>query len=239
MPVKAVLFDLFDTLLIIRKNHDFYSPSLMRMYWFLNRNGVDVSIDKFEEAYEKAREQLYAIADANLEEPHFNIRTALTLKLLGYSYDASSQLVESASEEWCDEFSKYVYLDEDAALLLSSLMCRYKLGIVSNYAVPECADKLLQKYGLRKLFGTVVVSGAVNKRKPSPEIFTRALNELGVTAAEAVFVGDTWDADVEGAKAAGMKAIYIKRRDERPVENAIPDFTVTSLAEVSEVLQKL
>jgi len=238
MTVKAVLFDLFDTLLIIRKNHDFYRPSLKRMYGFLYRNGIEVPIEKFQAAYEKAREQLYAKADANLEEPHFNIRTALTLNLLGYNCGDSSPLVKKASAEWCQEFAKYVFPDEDAEFLLRGLCNKYKLGVVSNYAIPECAERLIEKYKLTEMFGTVIISGAVNKRKPSPEIFDRALKELGISATEAVFVGDTWDADVEGAKATGMKAIYIKRRDERPVENAVPDVTVVSLKEIPAVLSR-
>lgn len=239
MTVKAVLFDLFDTLLLIKKNHDFYSPSLMRMYKFLNGNGVDVPLERFQEAHAKARDLLYAKADPNLEEPHFKVRLALTLKLLGYNHDASSRLVTSASAEWCEEFMKYVYPDQDAEPLLRSLHGKYKLGIVSNYAIPECVDKLLQKYGFDALFDAVVVSGAVNKRKPSPEIFTRTLNALGVSAAETVLVGDTLDADIEGAKAVGMKAVYIKRREEKPVETAVPDATITSLTEVPRLLQKL
>lgn len=239
MTVKAVLFDLFDTLMIIRKNHDFYSPSLLRMYKFLGENGVDVPLERFQEAYNKARDELYAKADPNLEEPHFNVRTALTLKMLGYRYDASSPLVVSASAVWCDEFMKYVYLDKDAEPLLRSLHGRYKLGIVSNYAIPECVDKLLKTHGLNALFDVVVVSGAVNKRKPSPEIFNRTLNALGVSAAETVFVGDTMDADVTGPKAVGMKAVYIKRREEKQVENVKPDVTIKSLTELPSLLQQL
>jgi len=45
-----------------------------------------------------------------------------------------------------------------------------------------------------------VVSGAVNKRKPSPEIFKGAMKMLGVSASETAFVGDTIDADVEAQK---------------------------------------
>jgi putative hydrolase of the HAD superfamily len=239
MTVKALLFDLFDTLIMIRKNHDFYSPSLLRMYLFLSENGVNVPLDKFQEAYDKARDELYAKADPNLEEPHFNVRTALTLKMLGYDYDVSSPLVVSACAEWCDEFMKYVYPDKEAEPLLRSLHGRYKLGIVSNYVIPECVDKLLKTYGLDGLFDVVVVSGAVNKRKPSPEIFNRALNALSVSAAETVFVGDTMDADIEGAKAVGMKTVYIKRREEKQAENLVPDVTITSLAELPPLLEHL
>jgi putative hydrolase of the HAD superfamily len=225
--------------MIIRKNPDFNSPSMMRMYRYLSENGVDVPLARFQEAYNKARDELYAKADPNLEEPHFNVRIALTLKMLGYNYDASSPIVLSASAEFCHEFMKYVYLDKDAKPLLRSLYGRYKLGIVSNYAIPECADKLLKTHGLSGLFDVVVVSGAVNKRKPSPEIFNRTLKALGVSAAETVFVGDTMDADIEGAKSVGMKAVYIKRREEKQPENVLPDKTIKSLTELTSLLQQL
>ncbi len=87
MPIKAVLFDMFDTLMLIEKNHEFYSPSLMRMYRYLNKHGIDVPFDKFNAAYIEARDGLYAKADLNWEEPHFNVRVSEALKSLGYNYD--------------------------------------------------------------------------------------------------------------------------------------------------------
>ena len=229
MPIKAVLFDMFDTLMMIRKNHDFYSPSLMRMYKFLNKNGINVSFDTFQKAYIKTRDELYAKADVNLEEPHFNIRVSETLKSLGYNYGVSSSIVAAATAEFCDEFMTFVYLDENTEKLLRSLHGKYKLGIISNFAIPECVDKLLKTHGLDKLFDAVVVSAAVNKRKPSPEIFEQTLKALGVSASETVFVGDTLDADIEGAKAVGMKAVYIERRIEK-IEHVTPDHTIKSLS---------
>ena len=214
MPIKAVLFDMFDTLMMIRRNHDFYSPSLMRTYKFLNKNGIDVSFDTFEKAYIKARDELYAKVDANLEEPHFNVRISETLKNLGYNYSASSPLVAEATAEFCDEFMTFVYLDPDTEKILHTLHGKYKLGIVSNFAIPECVQELLKTHGLADLLDVIVVSAAVNKRKPSPDIFLNTLKELGVSADETVFVGDTLDADIDGAKGVGIKAIYIERRIE-------------------------
>ena len=121
MPIKAVLFDMFDTLMMIRKNHDFYSPSLMRTYRFLNKKGIDVSFDTFQKAYIKARDELYAKVDANLEEPHFNVRISETLKILGYNYSASSPLVTEATAEFCDEFMTFVYLEPDTENILHML----------------------------------------------------------------------------------------------------------------------
>ena len=237
MPIKAVLFDMFDTLLMIRKNHEFYSPSLMRMHRYLNKNGINVSFGTFQKAYIKARDDLYAKADANLEEPHFNVRVSETLKSLGYNYDVSSPIVAAATAEFCDEFMTFVYLDENTEKLLRTLHGKYKLGIISNFAIPECVHKLLKTHDLDKLFDAIVVSGAVNKRKPSPEIFKCALKALGVSASETVFVGDTLDADIEGAKAVGMKAVYIERRIEK-VEQVRPDQTIKSLSELPMVLER-
>ena len=160
MTIKAVLFDMFDTLMMIRKNNDFYSPSLMKMYRYLKRNGIDVSFDTFQKTYIKTRDGLYAKADANLEEPHFNVRVSETLKSLGYNYEVSSPIVISASTEFCDEFMTFVYLDENTEKLLRTLHGKYKLGIISNFAIPECVDKLLKTHGLDKLFDAIVVSGA-------------------------------------------------------------------------------
>jgi putative hydrolase of the HAD superfamily len=237
MPTKAVLFDMFDTLLMIRKNHEFYSPSLMRMYRYLNEKGINVSFVTFQKAYIKTRDDLYAKADENLEEPHFNVRVSETLKSLGYNYDASSPIVAAATAEFCDEFMTYVYLDENTEKLLRTLHGKYKLGIISNFAIPECVHELLKIHDLDKLFDAIVVSAAVNKRKPSPEIFEHALKALGVSASETVFVGDTLDADIEGAKAVGMKAVYIERRIEK-VEQVRPDHTIKSLSELPMVLER-
>ena len=77
----------------------------------------------------------------------------------------------------------------------------------------------------------------MNKRKPSPEVFDRTLKVLGVSASETVFVGDTLDADIEGAKAVGMKAVYIQRRIEK-VEQVNPDKTIKSLSELPMVLER-
>ena len=238
MPVKAVLFDMFDTLMIIEKDHAFYSPSLRRAHDFLVKNGVTSEFPDFEKAYIEARDALYAEADAKLEEPHFNVRIANALRKLGYSHDVSSKVVAEATNAFCESFMTYVRIDEHAKGVLGKLHRRFKLGIVSNFAIPECVFKLLEKEGLAAFFDVVVVSGAVNKRKPSLEIFRKALETLGVSAEETVFVGDTVDADVEGAKKAGMKTIFIERRFQKEAEMACPTQTIKSLGDLLPALER-
>jgi putative hydrolase of the HAD superfamily len=236
MPIKAVLFDMFDTLMLIERNHEFYSPSLMRMYRYLNNHGINVPFEEFNQAYIKARDELYAKADANLEEPHFNVRISDALKSLGYNYDDSTPIVTGATSEFCEEFMKFVRIDEDTEAILKSLHGKYKLGLVSNFAIPECVLKLLKNSNIDHFFDAIVISGAINKRKPSPEIFRTALKILGVSADETVFVGDTIDADIEGPKAVGMKAIYIERRIQKASEKYCPDQIIKSLSALPSAL---
>ncbi len=238
MPIKAVLFDMFDTLMLIEKNHAFYSPSLKRAYKFLVKNGIKVRFTDFRYAYIKARDALYVEADANLEEPHFNARISNALGRLGFSFDANSEIVTGATNAFCEGFMEYVRIDEHAFEVLLKLREKYKLGIVSNFAIPECLVKLLETHSLGKFFDVVVVSGAVNKRKPSPEIFQQALKKLGVDTNETVFVGDTVDADIKGAKDIGMKTIFIERRLQKEAEQICPDQTIKSLNELTAALER-
>jgi HAD superfamily hydrolase (TIGR01549 family) len=238
MRIKAVLFDMFDTLMMIEHDHAFYQPSLRKTHAFLVHNGINVSFDTFNTAYIEARDALYVAADAQMEEPHFNLRIANALRSLGYDFDVSSDLVCGATLAFCEEFMRYVRIDEHARSVLEELHGKYKLGIVSNFAIPECVFKLLERHGLAELFDAVIVSGAVNKRKPSPEIFQRALEKLGVDVESAVFVGDTVDADIQGPKSMGMKTIYIERRRQKEIEQTCPDQTIKNLNELSAVLER-
>ena len=235
MPIQAVLFDMFDTLMLIEKNHQFYALSLKRAYRILVENDLKVEFAVFRDAYIKARDVLYAEADAKLAEPHFDLRISNALRNLGYS-KVDSEVVTKATNAFCEGFMEYVRIDNDAKRILEQLHGKYKLGIVSNFAIPECIDKLLQKHDLERFFDVVMVSAVINKRKPSPIIFKRALVQLNVSHKNAVFVGDTVDADIDGAKAVGMKAIYIERREQK-MQNAMPDHTIKSLAELPIALE--
>jgi hypothetical protein len=102
MPIHAVLFDMFDTLMLIEKDHAFYFPSLKGAHSFMIDNGVDVKFPAFRNAYIKARDALYAEADVQLEEPHFNQRIANALAILGYCFDVQSEVVAGGTNAFCE-----------------------------------------------------------------------------------------------------------------------------------------
>jgi len=239
MPIKAVLFDMFDTLMIIEKDHAFYSPAVKGMHNYLVQNGVQVSFATFRDAYIKARDALYEAADLNMEEPHFNVRVKNALLALGFKDQAESSLIQGATDAFCQEFMNYVSIDENADASLKKLHGKYRLGIVSNFAIPECVTQILDQHNLTSLFEVIVVSAAINKRKPHPEIFRYALRKLKLKPSEVAFVGDTVDADIQGGNEAGMKTIYIERRPQKDLELTPPNQTIKSLRELAAAIEKL
>jgi len=237
MLVEAVLFDLFDTLLLLESQEAYYPPSLRKLHEFLVKNGVNVPFEDFSKVYFEVRDKFYSESRKSLEEPHFNVRVSQTLHRLGYDFHVSDKVVVGATMAFADEFMQYVSLDKDALDVLEKLHGKYKLGLISNFAIPECGWKLLDKFGLKIFFDVVVISGEVNRRKPSPEIFERALQALGVKASRTVFVGDMLDLDVMGPKKVGMKTVLIHRRPMEENADAKPDETITRLSELLAVLE--
>ena len=79
---------------------------------------------------------------------------------------------------------------------LSAISTRYKLGLISNGMTPF-QERNFRGLGIASMFDSVIVSAAVNLRKPEAAIFHLACSELGVRPDEAVYVGDNPTADVE------------------------------------------
>lgn len=86
-----------------------------------------------------------------------------------------------------------------------------KLGIVSNTEAVLSRFEL-DCYPIFKTVHTIVLSSDVGVRKPDPRIFRLALDQIGCTPATTVFIGNDWDADILGAKGAGLRAIYLNDR---------------------------
>ncbi|MEM3730357.1 MAG: HAD family hydrolase [Candidatus Bathyarchaeia archaeon] len=235
MRVKAIIFDLFDTLLLIEG--DFYTPSLMKLHNFLVKNGVSVEFEDFKRVYFEVRDRFYSESRQSFEEPHFKVRVSQTLGRLGYNFEPSSNIVIGATEAFAEEFMRYIRLDKEAPKVLEKLHEKYKLGLISNFAIPECGYKLLEQFGLRKFFDAVLISGEVNMRKPCPKIFEKALKALDVKASDAVFVGDMPDLDVAGPKKVGIKTVLLRRKALEECLNVKPDKIIASLGELLDLIE--
>jgi HAD superfamily hydrolase (TIGR01509 family) len=107
----------------------------------------------------------------------------------------------------------------------------FALAVVSNSE--GTIEQMLTEIGLRELFATVLDSSVVGFTKPDPRIFALALERLGVDAREALMIGDSPSADVDGAHAVGIRAALIDPYDFYPWSRA-PRFT--DVAAVTDAL---
>jgi putative hydrolase of the HAD superfamily len=87
-----------------------------------------------------------------------------------------------------------------------------RLVVVSNWDVS--LHDVLERTHLRPLLDAVITSAEFGAAKPDPAIFAHALELAGARPAEAVHAGDDVDADVEGARAAGIEPVLVARDGE-------------------------
>jgi HAD superfamily hydrolase (TIGR01509 family) len=106
-----------------------------------------------------------------------------------------------------------------------------RLGVVSNS--DGGVEEALTAAGLRSSFDVVVDSASAGVEKPDPRIFRVALAALGVAPAEALYMGDIYDVDVAGARAAGLRAALVG-----PSGSHAPD-DVTVAPSVAELIELL
>jgi putative hydrolase of the HAD superfamily len=93
------------------------------------------------------------------------------------------------------------------ALVLRDLSRRYRLGIVSNFYGNLSA--VCREVGLSPFLSVIIDSTVVGVLKPNPEIFHAALRMLQIEPAQAVFVGDSLQRDMVGARAVGMAHVWL------------------------------
>lgn len=97
-----------------------------------------------------------------------------------------------------------------------------KLGIITNG--PHLHQlKKIQSLKLEEWIAEeyTIISGQVGMNKPNPKIFKLMEDRMHLKAEDMVYIGDSYENDVVGAKSAGWQAIWYNHRD-RNVEN--PDF---------------
>jgi len=126
---------------------------------------------------------------------------------------------------------------EDTLACIEALKDRYRLALLSNGASDLQREKIAGS-GLGRWFPTLIISGDLEVRKPEPEYFRIALDRLGIDAAEAVMIGNSLKNDVSGAQSVGIFAVWLDREGKDPGD-VRPDATITSLAELPALLERL
>jgi putative hydrolase of the HAD superfamily len=122
------------------------------------------------------------------------------------------QTVDRLLAHYEQEFFHYVQERHGALRTLKKLMeSGWRVGVVTN-GREAFQRKTISALGIAPLLDTVVISESCGLRKPDPRIFNLALDALDAEAADSWFVGDDPETDVEGARAAGMSALWFRAK---------------------------
>ncbi|MEK4040578.1 HAD family hydrolase [Paenibacillus sp. FSL L8-0493] len=195
--VQAILFDLDNTLM--DRDYTFRSFSTQFVQDFLGHL-------KPAEAQAVIEDMIHRDADGYRDKDGFFLELSeilpwekpVTAEHIRAYYDASyinhGAVMEHALEvlEYCVERG-------------------YTLGLVTN-GKKEIQNTKIDILGLREYFNAIVISGEVGIAKPDPAIYQLALDKLGASADQTLFIGDHPVNDIWGAGKAGLEGIWLQRK---------------------------
>jgi putative hydrolase of the HAD superfamily len=126
----------------------------------------------------------------------------------------------------------------DVPACLDELRDSHKLALITNGASCLQREKLTAA-GLDDYFDVVAISGEFGIGKPEPSIFEYTLSLLGSDREQAVMVGDSLARDVDGAIAAGLRAVWVNRSGSSRPEDHPGLVEITTLSDLPRALQAL
>jgi len=248
MVVRAVVFDLFDTLVDLSMQDlprveiaGRSVPSTAGLLHEVVAAHTDVDFARFlavlTDVDRSFRETRHA---QGLEFPTLE-RFEKVVARLGVD---APELPRLLTETHMDLIREQVTIPGHHGRVLEDLSHRARLGLCSNFSHAAMALSLLDDCGFRAHLDALAISEAVGVRKPRAEIFEAVLAELGVAPEEALHVGDSLTADIGGAAPLGIRTVWITRRVAdreaalRDYAGPRPDFVIADLSEVEALLDR-
>jgi len=216
----AVLFDLYETLIQARSGSSFY-------------HSVPTALGADPERWLVAYRALGRAAMTGAV-PDLTTRVHLACREAGQPCRPAR--VAAVVDEHLASFYAGIRLDPHALATLTTLRAAgLRLAVVSNAARPS--ERVLDTLGLRAATDAVVMSYSLGVLKPDPRIYHTALAAVGVTPAEAVFVGDGGDGELGGAKRLGIRTVLVDRGlPHTEAARADADFRCPDLSGVAPLL---
>jgi putative hydrolase of the HAD superfamily len=231
--IKAVTFDLWNT--IFSEIH--YGEQRVRLLRdILATEGFRIETERVKTAYASAMKYFelawgenrrHVDADELINHILATLGTKLTAKL-------RNQVVEGFE-------SVILYnppcLIEGAEIVLGSLSSLHKIGLISNAGVTpgRILRIVLKKQKILNYFQCAVFSDEVGYHKPHSAIFREALKTLEVKPNETIHIGDMLETDIAGAKAIGMKAVWLSKGKDAEDIKPQPDYRIEGLLQLQDI----
>jgi HAD superfamily hydrolase (TIGR01549 family) len=205
--VQAVLFDLDDTLF----DHAGCARHALAAVQGCHESLSAQSFEALERTHAGFLEQLHTDVMLGRVPLEAARRERFRRLLTACGAAATDELATRLAAAYRDAYRDARRAVAGAAALLAGIKPRARVGIVSNNLLDEQQEKL-RACALDGFIDALVVSEEVGVSKPDPAIFRVALERLACAPEDAVMVGDSWSADIAGARAAGIRAVWFNPR---------------------------
>jgi len=218
MNVQGFFFDLYGTLLVYGNMKNAWSDWLSTFYQLLKKQGLNIS----EETFSQKCDGFFSVTAPAGNDGHFTVLERRIQRLCQrLNHQLPKEELSHIADTVADAWGTHISIDPEAMPVLTALKQHKKMvGLVSNFDHPPHVRRILSHNGLENIFDTTIISSEVGVKKPDPAIFALALQHTAISAADAVYVGDT-EVDVTGAIAAGIHPILIARPAKRTDSDAL------------------
>ncbi|MGC8625139.1 MAG: HAD family hydrolase [Phycisphaerae bacterium] len=239
--IKAILFDLADTLL----QFDHLDHRALFMMGakdtYRHLHDLNIPLPKFEvytHAHFRAFRRKYIWS--HIRRRDFNVNNVICRVLTKLDIPVNDADIPELVWRWYRPVVRRATVESGTRGMLREFQRRgLKLAIVSNTCAPDyCLDRHLERERLLEFFPTRIYSSNTFYRKPHPMIFQAALDDLAIPAAHAMFVGDLLGADIKGARRAGMTTVWkpAERTKTTRRRRVLPDYEIKKITDLADIV---
>jgi putative hydrolase of the HAD superfamily len=207
----------------VKYQHLFFD--LDRTLWDFERNssetinelfheaGLSIDKDLFTKVYQETNKRLWESYGLNLITKEVLRRDRFRISFEACELEDKT-VIDFFSEKYIERSPKKTNLVPFTNEVLENLSKKYTLHIITN-GFEEVQHVKLAACGIDKFFSHVVTSERAGAKKPDPAIFDFTCRLSGAQKDACLMIGDSYEADILGAKASGIDAIYFNRDDAR------------------------
>ena len=246
--IKAITFDLWDTLVIDDSDEAKRAEQGLRSKFDERRHLLWEALNTIEPIELETVRLAYNVGDAAFnkvwKEQHITWHIAERLRVIlnGLGRELPDEIFNAVVRAH-EEMEVDIPPDAmpDAVSVLERLARRYKLCIVSDAIVSpgSCLRRLLENHGLAKFFNGFAFSDEVGHSKPHRSMFESAAGQLGVEISEMLHIGDRDHNDVKGPQQLGMKAILFTASRDVDKTNTSADAICESFDKLEAAIDRL
>jgi len=242
----AVLFDLFGTVALFDREKlpvfewsgQSTRSTMGRLHLIYEEQKTNVPFERFFSALSDVSRELTDERSRSLREFSSVYRFTQTLLRAGFPASAeTNSLAEHLTLAHMTSLAHATSVPDEHGDFLAQVRKVYAVALVSNFDHGPTARKVLRGGGVDAQFQHLVISDEHGWRKPHPKIFQDALAALGAEPHEALFVGDSPQDDIVGAKGVGMDVAWVNAQATALPDGApTPDYIVSAIPDLRKIL---